>query len=101
MGDPGKVDLKMEHGVLLHIFKKLSTTDLSSASLVCKSWNSVSQDPVLWYAVKLINHKITSNFLSLIVQRQPLKLVLNFCGINKGQMNWLFPRLPQTKMLSL
>ena len=53
------------------------------------------------YIVKFEHWKITSHILSLIVQRQPIHLALDFCTISKQQLNWLLPRIPQTRGLSL
>ena len=51
--------------------------------------------------VKFEHWKITSHILSLIVQRQPIQLSLDFCTISKQQLTWLLPRIPQTRGLSL
>ena len=95
------VDIKMEPLIILPIFQKLSTVDLSSCALVCKTWLSIVQDPSLWTCVKLNNIKITPHLLSLIVQRQPVSLSLVCCQINKQQLGWLLPRVPQTRAMSL
>jgi hypothetical protein len=52
-------------------------------------------------AVKLSRKKITSHLLSLIVQRQPTRLALDFAVVSKQQLTWLLPRLQQTRALSL
>ena len=95
------VDLKMERGIMLEVFKRLNTIDLSSCVLVCKAWTKIVQDPALWSTVKLWHKKITSHFLSLIVQRQPVKLILDWSVVGKQQLTWLLPRIPQTRTLSL
>jgi len=74
---------------------------LRNCALTCKDWNQIIQDPSLWSAVKFENWKITSHILSLIVQRQPIRLKLDFCNISKQQLSWLLPRIPQTKQLSM
>ena len=95
------VDLKMERGIMLEVFKRLNTIDLSSCVLVCKAWTKIVQDPALWSTVKLSHKKITSHFLSLIVQRQPVKLILDWSVVGKQQLTWLLPRIPQTRTVSL
>ena len=94
-------ELLMQRLILLPVFQKLNTTDLSQCALVCKSWNKIIQDPSLWTSVKFESWKITSHILSLIVQRQPLKLKLDFCNVSKQQLSWLLPRIQQTRSLSL
>ena len=91
----------MEPLIMLPIFQKLNTIDLSSCALVCKTWLSMMQDPSLWTKVKLNNLKITPHLLSLIVQRQPTSLSLTCCQIGKQQLSWLLPRIPQTREMSL
>lgn len=86
---------------MLPIFQRLSTIDLSSCALVCKTWLSIVQDPSLWSTVKLDNMKITPHLLSLIVQRQPISLSLTCCQLGKQQLTWLLPRIPQTRIMSL
>ena len=93
--------LKLQRGVLLPIFQRLNTSDLPNVAKVCKSWNQVLQDPSLWSRVRFERWKITSHILSLIVQRQPLDLHLDFCNVSKAQLSWLLPRIPQTRVLSL
>lgn len=95
------VDLKMERGVMLNIFKKLDTIDLSQCVVVCKTWTKIIQDPSLWNKVKLSQRKLNSHLLSLIVQRQPLDLCLDWSVVSKQQLTWLLPRIPQTRSLSL
>ena len=87
--------------IILPILQRLATSDLANCALVCKSWNKIIQDPSLWSTVKFENWKITSHILSLIVQRQPLALKLDFCTISKQQLSWLLPRIPQTRLLSM
>jgi hypothetical protein len=94
-------ELKFQRLIMLPVFQQLTTTDLSNCSQVCKSWNKILQDPSLWTTVRLQQRKITSHLLSLIVQRQPVKLVLDFCTVSKQQLSWLLPRIPQTRSLSL
>lgn len=94
-------ELKLQKLILLPVFQKLSISDLCNCTLVCKSWNQILQDPSLWSKVRFENWKISSHILSLIVQRQPLKLELDFCTISKQQLTWLLPRIPQTRNLSL
>lgn len=96
-----EVNLVLERGIMLMVFQKLNTVDLSRCVVVCKAWNKIIQDPSLWNTVKLTEMKITSHLLSLVVQRQPAKLILNFSTIGKQQLTWLLPRIPQTKCLSL
>ena len=95
------VDLKCESLIMLPVFQRLNTTDLSSCAVVCKSWNRILQDPSVWNTVRLCNWRITSHILSLIVQRQPLKLYLDCSHISKQQLSWLLPRIPQTRVMSL
>ena len=93
--------LEKEPLIMLPIFQKLNTIDLSSCALVCKTWLSIVQDPSLWTSVKLDNMKITPHLLSLIVQRQPISLSLTCCQLGKQQLTWLLPRIPQTRVMSL
>ena len=72
---------KMQKLIMLPVFQKLPITDLCNCALVCKSWYQILQDPSLWSKVRFQNWKITSHILSLIVQRQPIKLSLDFCTI--------------------
>ncbi len=92
-----EVDLLLERGVMLPVFARLGTVDLSRCVTVCKRWTKIIQDPLLWSAVKLSRKKITSHLLSLVVQRQPVKLYLDFSIISKQQLSWLLPRIPQTR----
>ena len=93
-------ELKLQRLILLPIFQRLRTSDLPNCALVCKSWNQAMQDPSLWTNVRFQSWKITSHILSLIVQRQPLGLHLDFCSVSKQQLSWLLPRIPQTRTLS-
>ena len=68
---------------------------------VCKSWHKVSLDPSLWTVVDLTRQRITAHALSTTVQKQPPGLVLDWTNLGKQQLNWLLPRVPQTKTLSL
>ena len=94
-------ELSTQRLIILPVFQYLNTTDLRNCALTCKDWNQIIQDPSLWSAVKFENWKITSHILSLIVQRQPIRLKLDFCNISKQQLSWLLPRIPQTKQLSM
>ncbi len=51
--------------------------------------------------MRLTHKKITSHLLSLIVQRQPTKLILDWSILGKQQLTWLLPRIPQTRKMSL
>lgn len=95
------VDLKLERGIMLKVFQKLTTVDLSQCASVCRDWNKIIQDPSLWSVVKLSQMKITSHLLSLIVQRQPTSLILDWSIVGKQHLTWLLPRIPQTKIMSL
>ncbi len=91
-GSDDAVDLKAERAVVLEVFKRLTTVDLSSCVLVCKAWAKIAQDPALWSAVKLQHKRVTSRFLSLIAQRQPTTLVLDWAVVGRQQLAWLLPR---------
>ena len=93
-------ELKLQKLIMLPVFQKLPTNDLANCALVCKSWKQILQDPSVWNKVQFESWKITSHILSLIVQRQPVKLSLNFCTISKQQLTWLLPRIPQTREIS-
>jgi len=95
------LDLKLEEIVLLPVFKYLSTVDLATCGCVCKTWHTVSLDPSLWTVVDLTGQKISSHLLSTTVQKQPVGLLLDWTNMGKQQLNWLLPRIPQTKDLSL
>ena len=95
------VELEMEPLIMLPIFQRLNTIDLSACASVCKTWLSIMQDPSLWTTVKLNNIKITPHLLSLIVQRQPISLSLICCQVGKQHLAWLLPRIPQTRTMSL
>jgi len=95
------LDLKLEEVVLLPVFKYLSTVDLATCGCVCKTWHTVSLDPALWTVVDLTSQKISSHLLSTTVQKQPVGLLLDWTNMGKQQLNWLLPRIPQTKDLSL
>lgn len=61
-----------------------------------------SIDPKLWRNIDISNQKkITSNILKGIVIRQPRHLNLSWTNINRKQIDWLIPRLPQLESLSL
>jgi len=94
-------ELLLQRSIMLPIFQRLPTSDLANCALVCKSWNEIIQDPSLWNTVRFENWKITSHILSLIVQRQPIGLKLDFCTVSKQQLSWLLPRIPQTRLLSM
>ena len=66
-----------------------------------KAWHRISLDPSLWTRVDLTRQKITAHILSTTVQKQPPALVLDWTNMGKQQLNWLLPRIPQTKSLSL
>ena len=42
--------------VMIQIFSELSVKDIAHASGVCKHWHSLSEDPVLWKAIRLDIH---------------------------------------------
>ena len=87
--------------MMLPVFKLLSTPELAVASRVCRAWHRVSLDPGLWSVVDLTRLKITPHLLSTTVQKQPTGLMLDWTNLGKQQLNWLLPRIPQTKQLSL
>ena len=95
------VDLKTERGIMMSVFRLLDTTDLASVAVTCKAWCRLAQDPKLWNTVRLTQKRVTSHLLSLVVQRQPLRLYMDFCSLGRQQLAWLLPRLPQTRTLSL
>ena len=68
---------------------------------VCSAWHKISLDPSLWSVVNLTRQKMSSHLLSTTVQKQPTGLVLDWTNLGKQHLNWLLPRIPQTKQLSL
>ena len=68
---------------------------------VCSAWHKVSLDPSLWSVVNLTRQKMSSHLLSTTVQKQPTGLVLDWTNLGKQHLNWLLPRIPQTRQLSL
>ena len=100
-GDGASFDLTTEQCILLPIFRRLNTTDLANCAVACKAWNKIAQDPSLWTSVRLRGWRITSHSLSLIVQRQPEKLLLDCSQMGRQQLAWLLPRIPQTRVMSL
>jgi len=95
------VQLCQEFILMLPIFKLLTTPELAVAARVCKSWHKTSLDPSLWTVVDLTRQRITAHLLSTTVQKQPTGLILDWTNMGKQQLNWLLPRIPQTKQLSL
>ena len=95
------VHLNLEFQLMLPVFKFLTTSQLALAARVCKSWHKVSLDPSLWTIVDLTRQKISAHLLSTTVQKQPPGLVLDWTNMGKQQLNWLLPRIAQTKKLSL
>jgi len=95
------LDLKLEDIVMLPVFKYLTSADLATSGCVCKAWHTISLDPSLWTVVDLTSRKITPHLLSITVQKQPVGLLLDWSNMGKQQLNWLLPRIPQTKDLSL
>ena len=51
--------------------------------------------------VNLTRQKMSSHLLSTTVQKQPTGLVLDWTNLGKQHLNWLLPRIPQTRQLSL
>ncbi|XP_058726947.1 F-box/LRR-repeat protein At3g48880-like [Vicia villosa] len=51
------------YDILIQIFMKLNVDELSIASMVCKSWNQICRDPLLWAKIDLsrLNPNIFSN----------------------------------------
>ena len=96
-----QLDLRLERQLLLPILRFLPTLDLASCGLVCRTWHTATLDPSLHHTVNLTGRKISTHLLSITVQKQPAKLVLDWTNLVKPQLSWLLPRLPQTKSLSL
>jgi len=99
--DAGVDRLKMEELVMLPVFRYLTSGEVVTCALVCKTWHRISLDPSLWHTVDLTKKKMSSSLLSTTVQKQPVGLVLDGSNIGKQHLNWLLPRIPQTKELSL
>jgi len=94
-------DIKLELQVLLPVLRYLPTLDVVSCGLVCKAWHTISLDPSLWTSVDLTARSLTNHLLSTTVQKQPVKLILDWTNLIKAQLSWLLPRLPQTRSLSV
>jgi len=97
----GPASLLMEEIIMLPVFQLLSTAEVVQCGLVCTAWHTISLDPSLWHTVDLTRKKISNNLLSMTVQKQPVGLILDWCNIGKQHLNWLLPRIPQTKELSM
>jgi F-box/leucine-rich repeat protein 10/11 len=74
---------------------------VAQCARVCKSWHKATLDPSLWTVVNLTGQKISAHLLSTTVQKQPVGLLLDWSNMGKQHLNWLLPRIPQTKDLSL
>jgi len=94
-------DIKNESIVLLPVLQYLPTLDVVNCGLVSKSWHTISLDPSLWNSVDLTARSLTNHLLSTTVQKQPVKLILDWTNLVKAQLSWLLPRLPQTRSLSV
>ena len=51
------------------------------------------------FCFRLRGQRITSHSLSLIVQRQPEKIVLDCSQMGRQQLAWLLPRIPQVRSM--
>jgi len=87
--------------VMLPVFQYLTTAEVVRCGQVCWAWHKISLDPALWHTVDLTRKQMSSKLLSMTVQKQPVGLVLDWTNIGKQHLNWLLPRIPQTKELSL
>lgn len=94
-------NLAMDKRCMLLTFRYLSSKDLLTAALVCKTWAAYTVDPSLWRVMSFEHKHISSDILKGIVRRQPEILNLDWCHINKFQLPWLIQRLGQLKELSL
>jgi len=97
----GVSKLMEERAVMLPVFQYLTTAEIVACSIVCRSWHIITLDPSLWTTVNLTKKKMSSQLLSVTVQKQPVKLILDWTNIGKQHLNWLLPRIPQTKDLSV
>eukprot|EP00088_Acartia_fossae_P039647 TRINITY_DN4126_c0_g1_i2.p1 TRINITY_DN4126_c0_g1~~TRINITY_DN4126_c0_g1_i2.p1 ORF type:complete len:935 (+),score=174.46 TRINITY_DN4126_c0_g1_i2:37-2841(+) len=99
--DEGSVALINERAVMLPVFQYLTSEEVVKCARVCKAWYKISLDPSLWDSLNLTMKKFSSRLLSVTVQKQPVKLILDWACIGKHQLTWLLPRLPQTKEISM
>merc|ERR1719309_1843383 len=86
---------------MLPVFRLLSTVEVVRCGMVCSAWHTISLDPSLWHTVDLTRRKMSLNLLSMTAQKQPVGLILDWSNIGKHHLNWLLPRIPQTKELSM
>lgn len=86
---------------LLAIFRYLPQETLVTCSMVCKTWSTVSVDPLLWKRMNCGHHKLSAGLLTAIVRRQPENLILDWTPLAKRQLAWVVTRLPGLKNLSI
>lgn len=91
----------LDPSCLLAVFRFLSPETLVTCSLVCKTWSTLSVDPVLWRRMNCAQYKLSASLLTAIVRRQPEHLILDWTSLAKRQLTWLIARLPALKHLSL
>lgn len=86
---------------LLAIFRHLPPETLTTCSMVCKTWSTVSVDPSLWKRMNCDHHKLSASLLTAIVRRQPEHLILDWTPLAKRQLGWVITRIPALKNLSI
>ena len=86
----------------LSIFSYLTPQELSACMKTCSVWNQWCQQPALWKDLDLSwVRPVRQAMLISIVKKQPIHLKLDGTNVNRQQISWLLPRLPDMKMLSL
>ncbi|CAM1320890.1 KDM2A (predicted) [Pycnogonum litorale] len=91
----------MDRKVMVNVFRYLTPNDLFYCQLVCKNWNALSIDPVLWRHMEVSRRKLNNTHLVGIVRRQPYSLDISWTNISRKQLSWLMCRLPQMRKLNL
>lgn len=83
------------------VFAWLDFKDLAVCMRVCKTWHRWCLAPQLWCSINLERKKVRQCHLVGIVMRQPQELNLSWTNVRRVQLEWLMPRLPHLKKLSL
>lgn len=86
---------------MLVVFRYLPSETLVTCSMVCKTWSTLSVDPILWKRMNCSHHKLSSSLLAAIVRRQPEHLILDWTILAKRQLAWVIARTPAMKTLSM
>ena len=87
--------------VLLNIFQHLPTVDFLRCKSVCKDWLIVSRDKTMTRRLDFSGLKISPILINIVSNMQPENIVFNWTNIGKQQLNWLLPKVPTVRSLSL